>query len=510
MNFLRRPSRGWPRRWNGQLPFLLIAPGVVVVLGLLAAAAMAILGMIRLHAQSDEAATLRSTLLSRTLATRLEAAPRIDHATILERAARRSGAELLLVRDDGTLLADASLTAPSREQIVRLLVRTSGETRTELGRTRYSVAPLSGPSRALSLVTFVSAPATPLAARQLLTSVAALATLLIGAAGLVAFAFARNVSGDVTYVREQITTMAHTEGPPDVHTIPVRSADQVGLLTVAFNELAERFRTAERAYRRDLAGALAYDRDRSAFLAALSHELRTPLNAILGFTDVLLSEVDGPLAPEERNNLRVVHASGRHLASLIDDILDLSAMESGELRLSRDRVDVYDVAQEVVREAELAIQSKPVILQLEGEASGAWIDRRRVRQILGNVVGNAVKFTAEGCVRIQVIHSAESVAIEVSDTGPGIALDDQSSIFDEYKQAGDVRARRVGTGLGLAIARRLVEMHGGTISVDSTLGEGSRFSIQLPREATTSTGPPPFGGASTGGRLERTKEPGAS
>ena len=463
-----------------QLPFLVLAPAVVVVLGLLAAVAMAALGVSRLKAQSDEAAALRSRVLNRTVAARLRASPGFDHLVIVERAARRSGAEMLLVRDNGEILVDASLSTPTQATVIDELVRTQGVQYSKLGRTRFAATPLGPPYAELTLLTFVSAPETPFATRSLLTSVAALTAILIGAAALVAFAFARDVHGDVTFIGHRIEAMAATEGLPVVRPIPVRSADQVGLLAGAFNELAARFAAAEHAYRKDLAGALAYDRDRSAFLAALSHELRTPLNAILGFADVLLSEVDGPLSDENKENLLIVRASGRHLASLVDDILDLSAMESGELRLTQALVNVYEVAEEVVREAEMAALGKPLVVQLEGTAANAWADRRRIRQILGNVVGNAVKFTQEGCVRVRVTGAANEVLVEVADTGPGIAAEEQAAIFEEYRQSGDQRARRVGTGLGLSITRRLVQMHGGHIQLESDLGAGSRFRITLP------------------------------
>ncbi len=467
-----------------QFPFLVIAPAIVVALGLLAAVAMAALGVSRMREQSEEAAALRSRVLSRTLAERLRAAPRFEHLVIVERAARRTGSEMLLVRDDGSIIIDASLSSPSRPSVTDALIQSEGEQNTRLGRTRFAATPLGYPYRGLTLITFVSAPETPFAVRSLLTSVGALAAILIGAAALVAFAFARDVHSDVTFIGNRIEAMASAAGLPTVRPVPVRSADQVGLMASAFNELVARFSAAERAYRRDLARALAYDRDRSAFLAALSHELRTPLNAILGFADVLLSEVDGPLSASNRENLLVVRASGRHLASLVDDILVLSAMESGELRLTRGDVDVLGVAEEVVREAEMAAQGKPVVVQLEGRSVTAWADRRRVRQIVGNVVGNAVKFTQEGCVRVRVAETQTEAVIEVHDTGPGIAPEEQATVFEEYRQAGDEQAQRFGTGLGLAITRRLVEMHGGRVHLESELGAGSRFRITLPRHPT--------------------------
>ena len=260
----------------------------------------------------------------------------------------------------------------------------------------------------------------------------------------------------------------------------MRSVDQVGLLTSSFNLLVDRFTAAERAYRQDLAGAQAYDRDRTAFLAALSHELRTPLNAILGFTDVLLSEVDGPLSADARENLAIVRSSGEHLRALIADILDLSALESGEMRLDCRVIDVLPIATEVVREAEVTAHAKRLHLEISGKPATAWADARRLRQIIGNLVGNAVKFTEKGRVVVRVDPRDGGVAVSISDTGPGIAARDREAIFQEYWQSLDAERKRTGTGLGLAITRRLVQMHRGFIDLKSQLGQGSTFTVVLP------------------------------
>jgi signal transduction histidine kinase len=313
-----------------------------------------------------------------------------------------------------------------------------------------------------------------------MASVATLTTLLIGVAALVAFALTRDLDSDVRFVRERIVEMAHESAEPVGRHIPVRSVDQVGLLTSAFNLLVDRFTAAERAYRQDLAGALAYDRDRTAFLAALSHELRTPLNAILGFTDVLLSEVDGPLSPDALENLTIVRGSGQHLRSLIDDILDLSALESGELRLDCRLVDVFPVVAEVVREAEITAGAKGLSIEISGKPATAYADARRVRQIVGNLVGNAVKFTERGGVHVRVDPRDGGVAIAISDSGPGIAAEEREAIFQEYWQSLDAERKRTGTGLGLAITRRLVQMHRGFIDLKSQLGKGSTFTVVLP------------------------------
>jgi signal transduction histidine kinase len=362
-----------------------------------------------------------------------------------------------------------------------MLLAGKGEIETRLGRTRYFVAPLGPPLRRLSVITFVPAPETPYAVRTLAGSVALLTALLIGAAVLVTIALTRAVQADVDHMQQRIVEMASTEAKPAGEPIPIRAIDQTAVLATAFNVLVERFAEAERAYQRDLSQALAYDRERAEFLAALSHELRTPLNAILGFADVLLSEVDGPLSTENRESLTVIRSSGQHLRALIDDILDLSALESGELHLSFQNINVFAVATEVVREARATVKSRPLAVQMAGDPVTAWADARRLRQILTNVVGNAIKFTQQGFVMVHVeARGDEVVLVTVEDTGPGIAPDDVSAIFDEFHQSGESSARRVGTGLGLAITRRLVAMHHGALWVDSVLGEGSRFMIALP------------------------------
>jgi signal transduction histidine kinase len=161
-------------------------------------------------------------------------------------------------------------------------------------------------------------------------------------------------------------------------------------------------------------------------------------------------------------------------------VLDLSALESGELRLSLGAVDVYGIAENVVREAQVNAQWKPLVVLLQGERVLAWADPVRVRQIIGNLVSNAVKFTSEGVVRVRVGQRDDLVEVVVSDTGPGIASDEQTSIFEEYRQSGDISVREVGTGLGLAITKRLVRMHGGFVELESELGQGSRFTVLLP------------------------------
>jgi signal transduction histidine kinase len=467
------------RRPRG-LPFLPLVPTIIILVGVAAAVAITFVGIDQLQQQSDRAAALRSKTLSLTLAERLRATPPAELASVLELANQRSGTDMLLVQADGHIVIDKSLKPPTRPGIVALLSLGKGETYTALGRTRFHATRLGAPHDHLFLITFVPAPEKPYATSSLFESVSAFTVILVGVAAFVAYYLARSVHSDVRFVRDRIVAMAGQDSAPAGEPIVVRAVDQVGRLTVAFNRLVERFYAAEQAYRKDLAGALAYEKERADFLAALSHELRTPLNAILGFTDVLLSEVDGPLSAEARENLDIVRQSGSHLRSLINDILDLSALETGRLNLQLKNTDIWSVAADVVREERPIAKRKNISIELTGSPVMAVADQMRVRQVLGNLIGNAVKFTSVGSVTVNVELVGQRVAISVTDTGPGIALEEQAAVFEEYRQSGDWKSRGAGSGLGLAITRRLVRMHGGRIELDSTLGKGSRFTVLLP------------------------------
>jgi signal transduction histidine kinase len=190
--------------------------------------------------------------------------------------------------------------------------------------------------------------------------------------------------------------------------------------------------------------------------------------------------------------LTIVRTSGNHLRALIDDILALSALESGQFRLSREELDVAQVATDVVTESVLAADQKGIYLELTELSPRpivAFVDRRRLRQIIQNVVSNAVKFTTRGGVVVTLGREGEDIVVSVSDTGPGIKKEALENIFNEFSQAGDSSSERQGTGLGLAITRRLAQMHGGSVKVDSTLGQGSTFTIRIPADARRSERP---------------------
>jgi signal transduction histidine kinase len=223
---------------------------------------------------------------------------------------------------------------------------------------------------------------------------------------------------------------------------------------------------------------------KSQFLASMSHELRTPMNAVLGYTRMLLMNVYGELPEKVRDVHARIDKSGRHLLGLINDVLDFSKIEAGQLTLAINPYSIKDVIQSVVTSTQsLAIEKNlalKVTVPLDLPAASG--DERRITQVLLNLVGNAIKFTDSGEVRIDAAAADGKLMVSVSDTGPGILAVDQESIFEEFRQAeGSTSAQRKGgTGLGLAIAKKIVELHGGKIWVESELGKGSKFSFTLP------------------------------
>jgi signal transduction histidine kinase len=222
---------------------------------------------------------------------------------------------------------------------------------------------------------------------------------------------------------------------------------------------------------------------KSQFLANMSHELRTPLNAILGYTELIVDGIYGDVPPKIDEILQRVQQSGRHLLGLINDVLDLSKIEAGELRLSLNDYSMADVVHTVVTAVEALAAEKQLALAVSVPAdlpTGRG-DERRIAQVLLNLVGNAIKFTETGSVTIAVGAVNGEFAVSVSDTGPGIPKADQERIFQEFQQVDSSSTRtKGGTGLGLPIARKIIDLHGGRMWVESDLGKGSTFAFTLP------------------------------
>jgi PAS domain S-box-containing protein len=246
-------------------------------------------------------------------------------------------------------------------------------------------------------------------------------------------------------------------------------------------------KVAERT--RDLAQAnerlQELDRLKSDFVATMSHELRTPLNSIIGFTGILRQGLAGPVNEEQLKQLGMVHFSARHLLGLINDLLDLSRIESGKMEVVAESFALGEVIDEVVQSLTPAARQKQLALeaQLDPPQLALRSDRKKVFQILLNLANNAVKFTEHGRVQIAARAAADAVVIEVSDTGIGIKPENLGGLFQAFRQV-DGSARRVyeGTGLGLYLCRKLSTMLGGSIHAQSEFGVGSRFTVTLPAE----------------------------
>jgi PAS domain S-box-containing protein len=242
-----------------------------------------------------------------------------------------------------------------------------------------------------------------------------------------------------------------------------------------------RERTAELAVARDRAEAA--DRLKSAFLATMSHELRTPLNSIIGFTGIILQGLAGPLNTEQRKQLEMVQNSARHLLALINDVLDISKIEAGQLEVHSEQFDLRASIMKVAGIVKPLAEKKGLDLRLEvAENIGMFMsDPRRVEQVLLNLLNNAIKFTAHGVVTLHAEIVPGSIRISVADTGIGIKPEDLNMLFQPFRQIDSGLTRQhEGTGLGLAICRRLVELLGGEIRAASDWGKGSVFTLILP------------------------------
>jgi signal transduction histidine kinase len=229
------------------------------------------------------------------------------------------------------------------------------------------------------------------------------------------------------------------------------------------------------------------NRHKSEFLANMSHELRTPLNAVIGFSEVLLERMFGEVNEKQDEYLQDILSSGKHLLSLINDILDLSKIEAGRMELEALPFDLpaaFDNALTLIRER-ASRNSIGLGVNVDPRIGEVVADERKVKQVLLNLLSNAVKFTPEGgTITMSAVLNDGRVEISVADTGIGIAPEDQAAVFEEFRQVGtDYARKREGTGLGLALARRLVELHGGTLTLQSEPGKGSTFTFTIPVRA---------------------------
>jgi signal transduction histidine kinase len=289
-----------------------------------------------------------------------------------------------------------------------------------------------------------------------------------------------SVVGPVKKVNRRLAGIAAGDFSEQVQ---VANRDELGELAANVNrmndQLARLYRELETA-----------SRHKSEFLANMSHELRTPLNAVIGFSELLQDRLFGDLNDKQAEYVADIHTSGRHLLALINDILDLSKIEAGRMELQVSSFALAEVLEHSVALMRERATRQGISLKLEVDPSLGVVeaDERKLKQVLFNVLTNALKFTARGGqIDVSARGDGDEVLISVRDDGIGIAAADQARIFEEFQQVGQSQLQE-GTGLGLALSRRLVELHGGRLWVESELGKGSTFTFTLPRTQAPSAG----------------------
>jgi protein-histidine pros-kinase len=275
------------------------------------------------------------------------------------------------------------------------------------------------------------------------------------------------------------------EFPVEISLSPLETEDGI-LVSSSIRDITERRRVQQALHDKNLELERA-SRAKDRFLANMSHELRTPLNAILGFTGTLLMRLPGALTADQERQLKTVQTSARHLLALINDLLDLAKIESGKIELAFEPLSCQSVIEEVATSLRPLAEGKGLELAVDLPETILTVNtaKRAVSQILINLTGNAIKFTDTGRVRLTLEAADDSgAAIHIDDTGPGIGEADQSRLFQPFVQLSPA-ASREGTGLGLHVSQKLAELIGGRISVDSTPGRGSRFTVVFPSKRTS-------------------------
>ena len=310
--------------------------------------------------------------------------------------------------------------------------------------------------------------------QHLFVAVAAGSILL---ALVLGFVLSGALIGPIKQVRTRLAAI--TSGDFSGH-VDVSNRDELGALAADLNRMNDQL---GRLYK-ELENA---SRHKSEFLASMSHELRTPLNAIIGFSEVLQDRLFGDINDKQAEYLGDIHSSGRHLLALINDILDLSKIEAGRMELQISSFTLSEVLENSVALMRERATRGGITLRSDVDPAIGVVeaDERKLKQVLFNLLSNAVKFTPRGGhVDVTARNNGGEVMIAVRDDGIGIALADQARIFDEFVQAGDVGAQE-GTGLGLALSKRFIELHGGSLTVESTPGHGSTFTFRMPRRQSS-------------------------
>ncbi len=309
-------------------------------------------------------------------------------------------------------------------------------------------------------------------------------------AGLTAFALAiiyLNIYRMMIRPLDKLRTIAQTmtSGQYNERAL-VSTSDEVGQLASAFNEMAIAIQQREVSLEAAREQAERADQVKSLFLASVSHELRTPLNAIINLTKFVGLGMYGKVNAEQVDILRKVEARSKHLLNLINDVLDISKIETGSLELFvEENLNISDIVRQAMETAQSLLLDKPVeiVHEIQQDLPPFTGDAQRIHQIVLNLLSNACKFTAKGQIQVCAYQREDEIIISIHDSGPGIAAQDQELIFEAFRQTKDGLRKGEGTGLGLPISRRLAEAHGGRVWLESVVGQGATFYVALPLES---------------------------
>jgi signal transduction histidine kinase len=419
-------------------------------------------------------ATVR--LASNTAPDRLGFTPPPEEGVVLDRIALNAELLAKLLKDEIIPLYDGPTIAIDDEATIEVMLPIRARAERLASDLATKAAELANGTRQETQDLIARNASSFASSRALFIGVAAGALIL---ALLLGFVLSWSVIGPIQNIDTRLAAIA--SGDFSGH-VEVQNRDELGALGANVNRMNDELR---RLYT-ELEAASQH---KSEFLANMSHELRTPLNAVIGFSQVLRDEMVGSVNEKQAEYLDDITSSGNHLLSLINDVLDLSKVEAGQVELEVHPFSLREALERgVVMVRERATEDGVrVELAADPEVDPVNGDERRIKQVIFNLLSNAVKFTpAGGEVDVSATRVNGEVRVSVADTGPGIAPEDRDRIFEEFQQSEAGVGHRDGTGLGLALSKRFVELHGGRIWLESDLGQGSTFTFALPAGSTSS------------------------